>query len=100
MPSRTDVRKAGACSPVTSSAQTGGRRLVVRDRGRMQYDEALRLQRECLADVVGSRDATTGHAPTMYLLLVEHDPPVITVSRRPNARQHLVASERQLRAAG
>ncbi len=73
--------------------------LVVRDLGRMGYAEALALQRELHARVVGSRqDARPGRE--MYLLLVEHDPPVITVTRRPGVRLHLVAGEPQLRAAG
>ncbi len=36
----------------------------------------------------------------MPLLLVEHDPPVITVSRRPGAREHLLASPAQLELSG
>ena len=36
----------------------------------------------------------------MALLLVEHDPPVITISRRQGARQHLIATDAQLRMAG
>ena len=77
--------------------------LKVRDLGRMNYAEALALQRQLQADVIAQREqrrpddreSLVGH-----LLLVEHDPPVITVSRRKTARQHLIASSQQLTAAG
>lgn len=36
----------------------------------------------------------------MHLLLVEHDPPVITISARKTARQHLVATPDMLARAG
>lgn len=43
----------------------------------------------------------TQHSPRpMHLLLVEHDPPVITVSARKTARQHLVATPDMLARAG
>ena len=35
-----------------------------------------------------------------YLLMVEHVPPVITITRRKAARKHVVATEQQLRDAG
>ncbi|MCI0364388.1 MAG: lipoyl(octanoyl) transferase LipB, partial [Phycisphaerales bacterium] len=41
-----------------------------------------------------------GHHSPMTLLLVEHDPPVVTISRRPGARTNLIASDTQLQAAG
>jgi lipoyl(octanoyl) transferase len=71
--------------------------LVVRDLGRMAYAEALALQRSLQQQVISGREsgATRGH-----LLLVEHDPAVITVSRRRGAREHLIATERQLADAG
>lgn len=75
--------------------------LQVRDLGRMPYAEAFALQRELQAQVIADRSSADGQAPRrMYVLLVEHDPPVITVSRRKTARQHLIASDEQLRAAG
>jgi len=75
--------------------------LQVRDLGRMAYAEALDLQRQLQAEVIAGRNKDDGNAPRrMHLLLVEHDPPVITVSRRKTARQHLIASDEQLRAAG
>jgi lipoyl(octanoyl) transferase len=70
--------------------------LVVRDLGRMNYADALAIQRQVHAEVVAARE-TDGR---MALLLVEHDPPVITVGRRPGARQHLTATDVQLHAAG
>jgi lipoyl(octanoyl) transferase len=67
-----------------------------RDLGRMDYRAALQLQRKCQQQVIAAR-----HGPgKMIVLLVEHDPPVITVSRRAGARNHLIASESQVLAAG
>lgn len=74
--------------------------LHVRDVGRMKYADALALQRQVHAEVVASRETASDGRSRMALLLVEHDPPVITISRRPGARQHLIATEAQLRAAG
>ncbi len=72
--------------------------LTVRDLGRMPYAEAFALQKDLLRQVLEGRHAQP--APPMFLLLVEHDPPVITVSRRPGAAQHLLASADQLAGAG
>src|SRR5437870_6069902 len=71
--------------------------LRIRDLGRMAYQPALALQREVQQSVIAARDFAERF---MEILLVEHDPPVITVSRRPGARQHLLASEAQLKHAG
>ncbi|MHC4947755.1 MAG: lipoyl(octanoyl) transferase LipB [Planctomycetota bacterium] len=71
--------------------------LRVRDLGRMPYAEAFGLQKRLQREVIEAR--RPGGGP-MHLLLVEHDPPVITVSRRRGARTHLVASAGQLAAAG
>ncbi len=73
--------------------------LVVRDLGRMPYAEALALQQGLQRRVVEAR-ATGGDPQPMYLLLVEHAPPVITISRRRGALAHLVATDAQLAAAG
>ena len=73
-------------------------KLELRDLGRMKYADALALQREIQAEVIARRG--TASEGTGVVLLVEHDPPVITVSRRPDARQHLIATDMQLRAAG
>jgi len=70
--------------------------LRVHDLGRMAYGPALELQRQAQQEVIAARE-TDGH---MELLLVEHDPPVITVSRRPGARLNLIATEAMLSQAG
>jgi lipoyl(octanoyl) transferase len=72
--------------------------LIVRDLGRMPYAEALRLQRDLQREVIGGRRSSETRC--MYLLLVEHDPAVITVPGRRGVRRHLIATEQQLRAAG
>ena len=64
----------------------------------MPYAEAFDLQKQLQREVI---EARPGDGPgTMYLLLVEHDPPVITISRRRGARSHLMATDEQLAAAG
>lgn len=73
--------------------------LLVRDLGRIDYAGAYDLQRRLQAEVIAARDHDSG-ASRMHLLLLEHDPAVITVSRRRGARAHLVATPRQLAAAG
>lgn len=83
---------------MSDSPSTPASTLQVTDLGRMPYGEALAIQRRLQSEVIddrGSDDAGIGH-----LLLVEHDPPVITVSRRPGARSHLLADEQRLAAAG
>ena len=65
----------------------------------MPYAEALSVQRDLQRRVVEAR-ATGGAPHPMYLLLVEHAPPVITISRRRGAREHLLATDAQLAAAG
>lgn len=76
--------------------------LRVRDLGRMNYAESFALQKSLQAEVVESRGASGESATTgmAHLLLVEHDPPVITISRRPGARQHLLATDAMLAHAG
>ena len=82
--------------------------LRVRDLGRMKYAEALELQRRLQAEVIAARvgggevgrEAASGETGVVYLLFVEHDPPVITISRRPGARQHLLATDAMLAHAG
>ena len=60
--------------------------------GRMAYAPALQRQRERNAQVAAG---TQGPA----LLLVEHDP-VVTVSRRPAAREHVKVTEAELSGRG
>jgi lipoyl(octanoyl) transferase len=73
--------------------------LQVHDLGFMAYAPAFDLQKRLQEQVINERTQPDS-ARAMHLLLVEHVPPVITISRRPGALQHLVASESQLRAAG
>lgn len=71
--------------------------LLVTDLGRMSYAEALTIQRQRQAEVIDGRD---GDGAVAHLLLVEHDPPVITVSRRPGAADHLIATPDRLAEVG
>ena len=68
-------------------------RLVCLDLGRAGYERALELQHRLVRDVLSSAEEQA------FLVLVEHDPPVITLGRR-SRREHLLASPRELRAAG
>ncbi len=72
--------------------------LRVFDLGRMAYAPAYEEQCRHVAEVLAAREA--GNPEAGRLLLVEHDPPVITVSRRPHARRHLIAGEAMLQRAG
>lgn len=58
----------------------------------MAYGQALDLQRDLNQQVIDSASAPT-------ILLVEHEP-VITLTRRPAVRQHLIASDKQLADLG
>ncbi len=55
----------------------------------MAYAPALDLQRTAHEEILAWRSQPD--APVGRLYLVEHDPPVVTVSRRPQAQQHLLA---------
>ena len=68
----------------------------INDLGRLDYDAALAEQRRRQREIIDRRSTTS---PRMDLLLVEH-PPVITVSRRPGAAAHLLATPEQLRQRG
>jgi len=59
----------------------------------MAYGPALEIQRERVRQVQAAPDGSA------FLLLVEHDPPVITAGRRPCA-QHLLATPEQLARQG
>jgi lipoyl(octanoyl) transferase len=73
-----------------------GAALRMQDLGRMAYAPALALQRQVQASVIAARESKQPH---MEILLVEHDPAVITISRRPGARQNLISTDAQLKAA-
>jgi lipoyl(octanoyl) transferase len=62
--------------------------IQIRDLGRMPYRQALDIQRTEQSSVIQQR----GEEGPMTVFFVEHDPPVITVSRRPGAQKHLLAS--------
>ncbi|MSR41547.1 MAG: lipoyl(octanoyl) transferase LipB [Phycisphaerales bacterium] len=65
------------------------------DLGRMAYAEALAIQRAEQESLIASRPARR----RMKMFLVEHDP-VVTISRRPEARAHLLATPARLAARG
>ncbi len=71
--------------------------LAVIDAGRLSYDSGLTLQRDAVAAVLAARET---RPMVGRLILVEHDPPVVTISRRPDARRHLVASPELLTKLG
>ncbi len=70
--------------------------LQVQDLGKMSYASALQLQRQSHAQVLAGRP----NRGQMQLLLLEHDPQVITVSRRPNAAQNVLVSPQRLADLG
>ena len=74
-----------------------GATIEITDLGHMPYEAALVEQRRRQKMVIESRDTAS---PRMDLLLVEHDPPVITISNRPGASEHLLADDEQLAARG
>ncbi len=73
--------------------------LIVRDLGRIPYEPAYAIQCEAHEQVLSWR-SEPDRRPVGMLLLLEHDPPVITVSRRPDARTHLIAPPEALTRAG
>jgi len=72
--------------------------LAIQDLGRMSYGAALSLQRSVQQEVIAARCGASSHPG--HLLMVEHDPPVITVSRRAEAGSHLIATPDMLKRAG
>jgi len=74
------------------------------DLGRLAYEDAFREQELRRDEVLSWRGDDGkdegGERPCGVLLLVEHDPPVITVSRRASAGGHLLASPEQLASLG
>lgn len=72
--------------------------IEVIDLGRMAYAPAFDEQRRRHERIVLARERSDPVVGT--LLLVEHDPPVITISRRPEARTHLLASAEELARSG
>ncbi len=72
--------------------------LRVIDLGRLAYVPAYDVQVEHREAMIAARRRGAADEP-MRLLLVEHDP-VITVSRRPGAERHLIASPSELTRLG
>ncbi len=69
------------------------------DLGHMPYADAYALQSFHLNEVLAARDRGDTRLAGR-VLLVEHDPPVITITRRPAAPSHLLASRADLDLAG
>ena len=70
--------------------------LRVLDLGRIRYADALALQRGTHEALVAGRDS--GSPMTVFLL--EHDPPVVTVTRRVGAAEHVLAGDALLARHG
>lgn len=71
--------------------------LEIFDVGAISYVAGLELQEKHWSDVLARRDQD---GPVGRLLLLEHDPPVITVSRRKTSREHLLATPELLAREG
>lgn len=77
--------------------------LRIVDLGRIGYADALAIQRATHAELVGAREAARGSGagdPRMTVYLLEHDPPVVTVTKRVGAAAHVLASDALLAAHG
>ena len=72
--------------------------LTVSDLGRISYAEAYAEQRRLQQALIDGRGVSGGALGR--LLLLEHDPPVITVSKRPEAAKHLLATPELLASQG
>ena len=78
-------------------AETSSLRIV--DLGRIAYGDALAIQRSTHAELVAAREAGADDA-RMTVFLLEHDPPVVTVTKRVGAAGHVLASDAVLAARG
>lgn len=72
--------------------------LQIQDLGKIAYEPALEVQRTVQRSVIDQRGSET--AELFHLLLLEHEPPVITMSKRQGVQQNLLATEKQLGDAG
>lgn len=79
------------------SADSKSLRMNFEDLGRVSYQAGLELQRARHAALVAER--ASGGGP-MSVFMLEHDPPVITITRRPGAAAHLLATPERLAAHG
>ncbi len=68
-------------------------KLIYSDLGRESYESALAIQRRLLEEVKADENSPA------YLLLLEHDPPVITLGRSAGS-EHILASQEQLSREG
>jgi lipoyl(octanoyl) transferase len=75
---------------VDALAQTDQLRVI--DLGRIAYADALALQRESHELLVAGRESRV----PMTVFLLEHDPPVVTVTRRVGAAAHVLAGDELL----
>src|SRR5262245_58353646 len=71
----------------------------------MRYRDALQLQRQWLDTITREREAAEQREQPItrspgVILLLEHDPPVVTITARQGAASHLVASPETLARAG
>lgn len=74
--------------------------LLFQDLQNIPYADALQRQHEAHDQVLRWRaeaeepdtDPSSAPPPLGIILLLEHDPPVITITRRPTAQQNLIAS--------
>lgn len=77
--------------------------LRAEDLGRIGYSEAYAYQVRCVESLLAAREAAVRAGRPLTdpgrVLMLEHDP-VITVSRRPGARAHLIADEARLAREG
>jgi len=73
--------------------------LDIKNLGRLDYRAAYALQEQALARVLERRESGASSSSLGELLFVEHDP-VVTVSNRPGAAAHLLATATELQAAG
>jgi len=79
---------------VRALAETSHLRVI--DLGRTGYSAALELQRATHEQLVAGR--ASGERMTVFVL--EHDPPVVTVTRRVGAAEHVLASDSLLAQHG
>ncbi len=66
----------------------------------MDYGAAYEVQQRVHDEVLSLRESKSPTDSPGRILLVEHDPPVITVSQRKGSRQNLVATEAMLARLG
>ncbi len=67
--------------------------LAVRNLGQISYDAAYVLQEEAVTQQLALRQTPNPLGQVGQILVVEHVPAVITISRRPGAAAHLLANQ-------